>query len=129
MRWARLWRRLRGGGLTRARAAASVGVGLWVGSLPVYGLHFPLCLALALPFSLDLVLAYLAANVSNPLFAPFLVYAEIQVGSLLLDGHFAPFSLEHARTSGREHGPVPDHVGGVHNDHGQPLTAEDVGHY
>lgn len=100
MRWARLWRRLRGGGLTRARAAASVGVGLWVGCLPLYGLHFPLCLAITLPLSLDLVLAYLAANVSNPLFAPFLVYAEVQVGALLLDGHFAPFSLEHARAAG-----------------------------
>ena len=49
--------------------------------LPLYGLHFPLCLAVCLPLQLDVVVAYLAANISNPLVAPFLVTAEVEIGS------------------------------------------------
>ncbi len=100
MKWKRLWRRLRGGQLTRRRAAGSVAVGLFIGALPLYGLHFPLCAALCVPLSLDLVTAYVAANISNPLFAPFLVAAEVQVGALILEGHFVPFTIEQARSTG-----------------------------
>lgn len=100
MKWARLWRRLRGGRLTRARAAGSVAAGLFIGALPLFGLHFPLCVAVAVPLSLDLMIAYLAANISNPLFAPFLIAGEIQLGALLLEGHFIPFSVEQARATG-----------------------------
>jgi uncharacterized protein (DUF2062 family)/SAM-dependent methyltransferase len=99
-RLSRLWRRLRGRHLTRGRATGSVAVGLFVGSLPLYGLHFPLCVALCMPFGLDALTAYVAANVSNPLFAPFLLTAEIQVGSLLLDGHFVGFDPAHAAQIG-----------------------------
>lgn len=95
-----LWRRLRGGRLTRRRAAGSVAAGLFVGSLPVYGLHFPLCVALCVPLKLDVLTAYVAANVSNPLFAPFLITAEVQLGALLLHGHFIPFDVEQAKAVG-----------------------------
>lgn len=100
MKWARLWRRLRGGRLTRRRAAGSVAAGLFIGSLPLFGLHFPLCVAVCVPLSLDLVTAYVAANISNPFFAPFLIAAEVQVGALILEGHFVPFSIEQARATG-----------------------------
>jgi uncharacterized protein (DUF2062 family) len=93
----RLWRQLRGGLISRRRAAASVAVGLFVGALPVYGLHLPLVLLICVPARLDVVTAYLAANVSNPLFAPFLVFAEVQVGALALSGKWAGFDLERAR--------------------------------
>ena len=95
-----LWRRLRGGALSRTRATASVAVGLFIGSLPLYGLHFPLCFAICVPLRLDLFSAYLAANVSNPLIAPFLIAAEIEVGSLLLTGRFVPFDVERAKSTG-----------------------------
>ena len=100
MKWKKLWRRLRGGQLTRRRAAGSVAAGLFIGSLPLFGLHFPLCVAVCVPLSLDLVTAYVAANISNPVFAPFLVAAEVQVGALILEGHFVPFSIEQARSTG-----------------------------
>lgn len=100
MRWTRLWRRLRGGRLTRARAAGSVAAGLFIGSLPLFGLHFPLCVAVCVPLSLDLVTAYVAANISNPFLAPFLIAAEVQLGALILEGHFVPFSIEQARATG-----------------------------
>jgi len=86
-----LLRRLRGERSPR-RLGLSVGFGLFIGCLPVYGLHLPLCLAVCLPLRLDAVAAYLAANVSNPLLAPFLLFASAQIGSLLLTG--APLELD-----------------------------------
>jgi uncharacterized protein (DUF2062 family) len=96
----RLWRRLRGGEFSPVRLALSVATGLFVGCQPVYGLHFPLCAAVCLPFKLDLVAAYLAANISNPLMAPFLVVLEVNVGSYLLTGQPAPFDVARAREAG-----------------------------
>jgi uncharacterized protein (DUF2062 family)/2-polyprenyl-3-methyl-5-hydroxy-6-metoxy-1,4-benzoquinol methylase len=78
-----LWRRLRGGGSPRL-LAVSAGVGLFIGSLPLYGLHLPLCLLACVPFGLDAVVAYLAAQISNPWFAPFLVTLEARVGATVL---------------------------------------------
>jgi uncharacterized protein (DUF2062 family) len=99
-RFRQLWERLRGGELSPVRAAASVGIGLFVGCLPLYGLHLPLCLALCLPFRLDAVVAYLCANISNPLVAPFLLTLEVEVGSLLLTGQHAGFDVTRARLTG-----------------------------
>lgn len=95
-----LWQRLRGGRTTRGRAAGSVAVGLFIGSQPVYGLHFPLCVAACAPLRLDVVTAYIAANISNPLFAPFLLALEVEVGSLLLDGRHVGFDLARAKELG-----------------------------
>jgi uncharacterized protein (DUF2062 family)/trans-aconitate methyltransferase len=95
-----LWARLRGGELSRFRACASVAAGLFIGCLPLYGLHFVLCLAICVPLRLDLIVAYLAANVSNPLIAPFLVTLEVEVGSLLLAGRTVSFDVERARQIG-----------------------------
>jgi len=67
------------------RAAGSVFVGLFVGMQPWFGLHLPLCLALSLLLRLDAIVCYAAANISNPLFAPLLVAAEIEVGRALAE--------------------------------------------
>lgn len=96
----RIWRRLRGERQSPARVALAVALGLFIGCLPVYGLHFVLCLAVCLPFGLDLVLAYLVANISNPLVAPFLITLEVEVGSLVSSGQHAAFTLERARQTG-----------------------------
>ncbi len=93
----RLWVRLRGLRRSPRRAAASVFVGLFIGSLPLYGVHLPLCLLCCVPLRLDAVTAYLAANISNPLFAPFLVFAQVQVGSVLLNGSLLEVSIAGAR--------------------------------
>jgi uncharacterized protein (DUF2062 family) len=96
----RTWRRLRGGELSRGRASGSVAVGLFIGSLPLYGLHFPLCVAVCVPLRLDTVTAYVAANISNPLTAPLLIAAEIELGSLLLQGHFVELEWEQLERTG-----------------------------
>ena len=97
---ARIWRRLRGTRQTPVRVALAVGLGLFIGCLPLYGLHFVLCLVLCLPLGLDLVLAYLVANISNPLVAPFLVTLEVEIGSLVTTGQHAAFTLARARQTG-----------------------------
>src|SRR5258706_14982160 len=88
------WRRLRGGELTPKRAALSVGVGLAIGLVPVYGAHWAIVLAACVPLKLDAPVAYLAANISNPLFAPFLLLAEVQVGSVLTTGALLPLTMD-----------------------------------
>jgi SAM-dependent methyltransferase len=98
--WLRkLWRALRGRG-SPARVGVSVGLGLFIGCLPLYGLHLPLCVAVCMPFGLDAVLAYVAANISNPVLAPLLVVSEVELGSLLTKGRWVTFDLEAARRIG-----------------------------
>jgi len=73
---------------------------LFIGCQPLYGLHLVLVLSICIPCKLDAVVAYLCANISNPLVAPFLIVAEIEAGSLLMTGQLAAFSLEQARATG-----------------------------
>jgi uncharacterized protein (DUF2062 family) len=94
-----VWRSLRGVS-SPVRLGVSVGVGLFIGSLPLYGLHMWLCLAVCLPLRLDSVAACLASNVSNPFVAPFLILAEVELGSYLLHGVPASFDLSQARLRG-----------------------------
>ena len=95
-----LWRRLRGTPGSPVAAAVAVAVGLFIGCQPLYGLHFVLVLAVCLPLRLDAVLSYLAANISNPLCAPFLIVAEVEAGAYLTSGRFVAFGLSQARASG-----------------------------
>jgi len=83
-----VWKRLRGGELTPVRAAASVAIGLAVGVTPLWGVHFFLVLGICMPLSLDVPIAYLAANISLPFIAPFLTFAEIEIGARVLNGEF-----------------------------------------
>jgi len=91
---------LRGERQSPRRVALAVALGLFIGCLPVYGLHFVLCALVCLPLGLDLVLTYLVANISNPLVAPFLVTLEVEIGSLVSTGEHAAFSVERARQTG-----------------------------
>lgn len=85
--------RLRTEGDTPLRQSVSVAAGVVVGCLPVYGLHLALCVALGRLLRLSRVTMYLAANLNNPIVGPFLVYAEIQAGSLLRRGSLYPLSF------------------------------------
>jgi uncharacterized protein (DUF2062 family) len=88
------WARLRGGELTPRRAALSVAAGLAIGVLPLYGVHWLLVVGVCMPLRLDVPVAYLAANVSIPVLAPFLLLAEVQLGALALTGSFLPLGAE-----------------------------------
>jgi uncharacterized protein (DUF2062 family)/SAM-dependent methyltransferase len=93
----RAWARLRGGELTPWRAAASVAVGLLIGVTPLWGLHFWLVVAVCVPLRLDAAVAYLAANISLPFIAPFLTFAELEIGAWILTGHATGIDLDAVR--------------------------------
>ena len=82
----RAWSELRGPATTPARAAVSTAVGIFVGSLPIFGCHTPIVIALCLWFQLDAAVAWIASNVSNPFFAPALLAAEVQIGAWIRRG-------------------------------------------
>jgi uncharacterized protein (DUF2062 family) len=92
------WRRLRGGDLTPGRAAASVAIGLAIGVTPLWGVHWLLVLAICVPLRLDGGVAFLASNVSLPFIAPFITFAELEVGSLLVRGHWLGMTAAEARS-------------------------------
>lgn len=98
------WDRLRGGDLTPARAATSVAVGLAIGVTPLWGVHFLLVIAVCVPFRLDVVLAYVASNISLPFIAPFLTFAEMELGARALTGAWLPRTTVDAM---RAHGLMP----------------------
>ncbi|MEP7012352.1 MAG: DUF2062 domain-containing protein [Acidobacteriota bacterium] len=75
--------RLRTEGEAPARQAAAIGVGLFIGCSPFYGFHFPLCVFAARVLRLSQLKTYLASNISLPFIAPFLFYAEVEVGRFL----------------------------------------------
>lgn len=72
----------------------AVFVGVFIGCLPLYGLHLALCVATAGALRLNQALVYAAAHVSNPLIAPLLIAAEIVIGELLRYGRLPPGPAE-----------------------------------
>lgn len=81
-----MWTDVRGGDLSPARIAASVVLGTFIGCLPIFGLHLPVVLLLCLRLRLDGALAYVAANISNPFMAPFLIAGQVQLGATIVEG-------------------------------------------
>lgn len=80
--------RLHGGTLTPRRLALSVALGLFVGSSPAFGFHALIAGTVALALRLDVLITYLATNISLPPLIPVLLFFQLQVGSLLLEGRF-----------------------------------------
>lgn len=72
--------------LTPAGIGWAVGIGLFIGALPLYGVHIGVCLVTARLLRLNEAVMYAAANISNPLFAPFLIAAEIEIGEYMRYG-------------------------------------------
>ena len=84
-----------------ARQACSIALGLFIGATPLFGLHLAMAIGLGWLLRLNRLKVYLAANISNPFVAPFLVTAELQVGSWLRRGRFyTPSGLADVRLLG-----------------------------
>jgi uncharacterized protein (DUF2062 family) len=90
-----MFRRLRTEGAGAVRETAAVSLGVFIGCLPVYGLHLLICWTVGFVLGLNRLKMYLAANISNPLVAPWLIFAEVQLGAWLRRGSFHPLSREH----------------------------------
>jgi uncharacterized protein (DUF2062 family) len=91
---ARYLYKLRTEGQSRGQQAAAIGLGVFIGCTPFYGLHFWICMAVGWLLGLNRLKLYLAANISNPLVAPFLIFGEVQTGSVLRRGQLYAFSLD-----------------------------------
>lgn len=81
-------------GASPPRQAVALGLGIFIGCLPLWGLHLPLCLLAGWAFGLNRLKMYVAANISNPFFSPFLVFASVQLGAILLQGSLHELSFE-----------------------------------
>jgi SAM-dependent methyltransferase len=76
-----------------------MGVGAFIGCLPLYGAHLLLVIGVGRLLGLNRLRMYIAANISNPFFAPFLVLAEIQTGAFLRRGAAHELTLEAIRAT------------------------------
>lgn len=90
---------LRMEGSGAGREAAAIGTGVFIGCSPFYGLHFLLCWAVGSVFALNRLQMYLAANISNPMVSPFLIFAEIQAGAWIRRGAFHRLTIVTIRTA------------------------------
>jgi uncharacterized protein (DUF2062 family)/2-polyprenyl-3-methyl-5-hydroxy-6-metoxy-1,4-benzoquinol methylase len=91
---------LRTEGSGPGREAAAIAAGVFIGCLPFYGFHLIICVVVGWLFRLNRLKLYLAANISNPFVAPWLLFAELQTGSWLRRGHVHEISLDTLRTTG-----------------------------
>jgi uncharacterized protein (DUF2062 family) len=69
-----------------------VGVGLFVGFIPTYGIQTLICLMFTVPLRLDFPMAWVATNVANPLTALFIIALDVEVGGLLRRGEWVTVS-------------------------------------
>ena len=83
----------------RTTTPAAIGLGVFIGCLPLYGFHLLICVAAGWLFKLNRLKIYLAANISNPFVAPWLLLAEFQVGSWLRRGTFHAITIDTIRNS------------------------------
>ena len=96
----RLYITLRTEHTTPMKVALAVGLGVFVGVSPLWGLHFALCVLLATAFRLNRVLVYAAANLGNPLTAAPILFAELQIGHRLLHRSWLPIALDDIQAAG-----------------------------
>ena len=79
------------------REAAALGLGVFIGCTPFYGIHLLLCWLVGRLAHLNRLKLYLAANISNPLFSPVLIFSELQAGAWVRRGTFHDVSIETLR--------------------------------
>ncbi|MEP7309816.1 MAG: DUF2062 domain-containing protein [Acidobacteriota bacterium] len=96
----RWFQRLRTEGAGAGREAVAIGMGAFIGCLPFFGFHLALCWVVGRLLNLNRLKLYLAANISNPLVAPTLVFAEVQLGAWLRRGAWHTLTIETATTTG-----------------------------
>lgn len=81
------------------RDAAALGVGILIGCVPVYGFHLVMVWFIGWLLRLNRLKMYVASNISNPLFSPVLLFAELQAGAWMRRQDFHDLSLSAIRTT------------------------------
>ncbi len=75
-----------GPGESDARKAASVGFGLFMGIVPIWGFQLMVGIPAAIALRLNKILFFLAANISIPPMIPIIVYASYKAGEVFFSG-------------------------------------------
>ncbi len=88
---------LRTEGTESGRDSIAAALGVFIGCLPIYGLHFLVCIGTAKALGLNRLKVYVAANISNPLIAPVLLLIELQAGALIRRGSWHALTLQSVR--------------------------------
>jgi len=92
-----LWQHLKHENSTPGRLAASVFTGIFLGVVPLYGVQTWICIAVAQLFRLNKLTVVASAQISLPMFAPFLVAAGIAIGEYLRFGTLRPLNIAEGR--------------------------------
>jgi uncharacterized protein (DUF2062 family) len=79
------------------RLAFALALGVFLGASPFWGLHTLLAVALSFLLGLNKPATILGTLISNPVFAPFLIFLGLEAGSGLLYGRAAHLSVEEIR--------------------------------
>jgi len=78
--------------------ALGISLGVFIGVIPIYGLHsfLAVILALVIPRANKIALL-LGANISLPPVIPFITWAGYEIGRLVLPKNYPPLNLEYFR--------------------------------
>jgi len=96
----RLYMTLRTEHRTPGKVGFGVGVGVFVGCSPFWGIHFPIAVLLATIFRLNRGIVYAAAYLNNVITALPILFTEVQVGHRILQGVWLPVTLADVETLG-----------------------------
>ncbi len=96
----RLYMTLRTEHRTPAKVGLGVGIGVFVGCSPLWGVHLPMAVLLATLFRLNRAIVYASAYIGNPLTAGPMLFAEVQIGHRILHGIWLPVTLAKVETVG-----------------------------
>ncbi len=80
-------------GLEPGPAGFAVGMGIFIGIVPIYGLQTLAAIGLAILFRLNKPLTVAATFINNPILQPFLVIGSVECGSWLRTGALHPWNL------------------------------------
>jgi uncharacterized protein (DUF2062 family) len=75
------------------KLGAAVGLGVWIGCSPLLGLQTLLAIAAASALRLNRLAVIAGSQVSVAPLTPFVLFADLQIGSLCLRGHWYPTSV------------------------------------
>ncbi|MEE9611593.1 MAG: DUF2062 domain-containing protein [Desulfatiglandales bacterium] len=75
------------------RLSLAIGIGIFIGTLPFYGVHIWLGLLVAVIARFNKLAIILGTQISMPWFAPFLIAGSIEIGELVLYGQFLKIDI------------------------------------
>jgi hypothetical protein len=80
--------RLNKKGLTPDEIAIGIALGIFIGFVPLIGIHTVIAIGLSYFLRLNTLLVLLGTQISNPLSFPFQIFLSAEIGSLILNGKF-----------------------------------------